>query len=505
MAQLARTYLYILLITGLVTSLSAENCNTSCSISCNTGDIAAQSQPHASITNWMQGSYGNYPGVGHQKPALPIYVRIAFDQDANADYVNNYFKFLNQFAPLKNTRPARHGKFREEYVMTVNASIARHEIESILDQANRHFDPEIKRNEDRVIQQAKEKVERDAAAKIAAEAETKRRAEEERLKKEVAEKAAAERRAHIQAKAVKDAIITEQIRLKAEAEQCRLEAEEPVDCDIYLVSPLPDLFNAQNSFSLNEHGQVAGSMLVGPANTQAAIWDAVNGLKVFPLPSPSVCIAINDLGNAIVHRSIKNRLGIYEDTQVILWNSNTNQIEYGPFGHARSLNNFNNILMSSRNGTYVWNSHSATMTNHSSSHLNSYIDDNNALLAYYIANDTNAVDFNKSGNAVCMKHGTPALLVNGQYHLITLPVTTTEPSINMKLNNQNEVMTFIEERFVKWHSGRISKSKSFKHIKELKNAKEIWVIGFNSSGQILVKCRTTADKRPLFLLTPKKK
>jgi hypothetical protein len=146
------------------------------------------------------------------------------------------------------------------------------------------------------------------------------------------------------------------------------------------------------------------------------------------------------------------------------------------------------------------------MTNHSPNHLPSYIDSNNVIRAFYIAQDTNAVDFNKLGNAVCMKHATPSLLVNGQHHLVTLPIATTGSPINMKLNNKNEVIALVEGRFIRWQStGAMSKSKPFKHIRGLSEATNLWILGFNSAGQILVGYDTKLAKKKFSLLTPKKR
>lgn len=81
--------------------------------------------PKAHIISWVPASYGNYPGIGYQKPPLPIYVRIGFDQEVTDSYVNDFFRLLN------NSRPVRHGL--GGHVVTVPRSTNREEFQLLLD------------------------------------------------------------------------------------------------------------------------------------------------------------------------------------------------------------------------------------------------------------------------------------------------------------------------------------------------------------------------------------
>ena len=105
--------------------------------------VLIANKPHLYITRWTPGSYGNYPGAGHQRPPLPIYVSATFDSSVTADIINAYIKFLQphfrQLCSLPN---------KGEIAFTVLGTTTQVSVEAILNNANRHFDPEYKTAEE---------------------------------------------------------------------------------------------------------------------------------------------------------------------------------------------------------------------------------------------------------------------------------------------------------------------------------------------------------------------
>lgn len=139
--------------------------------------------PHASIAGWMPGSYGNYR-VSYQRPPLPIYVRITFDQSVTDEFINKFFRFLtttiNQSLaslPIHFTKHKLGG-----YCITLQPSITRNHFQILLDQANHYFDPNFKTAQEIIQHEKQEKIKLENDIEI----ERKHKLEQEQHQKETA-------------------------------------------------------------------------------------------------------------------------------------------------------------------------------------------------------------------------------------------------------------------------------------------------------------------------------
>ena len=95
--------------------------------------------PHAYIKGWEQGSYGNYPGISHGRPPLPIYVRIDLDEPVAQDFADKFVTFMHQLINQSSRNQTAKKHILGGYCFRVNPSITREYLESLIDKANHHF------------------------------------------------------------------------------------------------------------------------------------------------------------------------------------------------------------------------------------------------------------------------------------------------------------------------------------------------------------------------------
>ena len=437
------------------------------SIYCNIG--------HASITKWQPGSYGNVQSIKQNRPPLPVYVTISFDKNVTEEFVHDYFKFVFGKVP-------GHKKTGNTFIFRVAASTNQIELSEKLNQANRHFDPEIEKLEkleqERLKFVAAQK-EADHIKAIAQEkTEQERKAKEEALK----EKAEQERRAAIQAERERTHKIYEEQKKIESGEQERKENEGPSDRDIYTIIRLPENFRVRGHSPLNEYGQIAGCIdpyLPKISRPEAAIWDIRYGIRMSPLSEEtSYASAINEQGLVALTRIKKFHS---DQDQVAIWNINDNSIMWGPTGTAQHINNHNQILLKQNLLEATWNFK------------------NNAILPsnQYTKSQTQ-FDLSKFGPTLSLNGKTIAVILQDQF----------DPT--MRINRNNEVVAITYKRnnksqktdikITKWCNGTVTHSKPFNYIRELKNTDPL-LLGFNNAGQILL----GTHKQGLFLLTPKNK
>ena len=96
-------------------------------------------QPQARITNWapaVRCSANLAHHFKHEQP-LPIYVRIGFDRPYTDEYARNFFAVLRRLSRNILSNPITHGKFRNEFVITVPHSMPRAELQGLIEQVNR--------------------------------------------------------------------------------------------------------------------------------------------------------------------------------------------------------------------------------------------------------------------------------------------------------------------------------------------------------------------------------
>lgn len=100
--------------------------------------------PHAYITAWNPGSYGNCLPAERQrqKGPLPIYIKASFNVPVSDSTIEAYITFLKpQLKQLSKT------KNRGEIAFTVPGTTTRQNVESILNQANNHFRLEFEKQQ----------------------------------------------------------------------------------------------------------------------------------------------------------------------------------------------------------------------------------------------------------------------------------------------------------------------------------------------------------------------
>ena len=106
----------------------------------------------------------------------PIYIRIAFDKDADASFIKVFFNFLKRFDFLERINPVKIKKKIGLFNICVAPSVSREEVDAVLKQTNDHFDIEkqIRRERERkekedVEQRLKEEIEHEKIVRETAE------------------------------------------------------------------------------------------------------------------------------------------------------------------------------------------------------------------------------------------------------------------------------------------------------------------------------------------------
>ncbi len=347
-------------------------------------------KPQASITYWKQGEVASAALLARneffrrKQAKMPIWVRIAFDKPADDVFINDYFRFLKKFDSLRDINPLKHGKFTDQFVFKVNFDVKKDEIEDILNQADECFNAEIKRLEQAAIaKKNKEIIRQELECK-----ERKRKAEiEKKLKEEVLNKETEERLNKEREEFIKKATAEAEKAAKvvAETERLRILSEKEIEVklakgliDIYSEINLPLDFHISGMHCLNDHGQVAGYVgsttwekvpqrrnPIAKHSERAALWDANHGIKLFPLTEYySKASSINDYGWVAVEsysaqdpRYVAGATN--EVSRVILWNTVTDELKYGPIGIPIAISNNNVVLIKLYQAGHhfiIWNS-----------------------------------------------------------------------------------------------------------------------------------------------------
>ncbi len=100
--------------------------------------------PQAYITSWMPGTHGNAIGsLGrNESHPLPTWVRIKFDKKVSESFVTEFFKAFGitskLFKPrdMCSIRHLRHGKFKDEFVITIGPYYTKKKIEVFVEKTN---------------------------------------------------------------------------------------------------------------------------------------------------------------------------------------------------------------------------------------------------------------------------------------------------------------------------------------------------------------------------------
>lgn len=468
--------------------------------------------PHAYIVKWFKGSYGNYAGAAarEKRHPMPIWVSISFDKPVNESFVKDYFIFLVGHEPQRNKR------YRHIYTVTVPANTSRSEFEGKIDKANRHFDPEIEKQEQLAIEEAKAQAEKEAAELAAAEAEAARKAEEERLRLEAQKKAEEERRAIARAQAEEQARILaikrEQERLEAEKRQRAIEREkeqQELSFYSYSITKLPKDFHVLGGYyAFNNKGQVVGCIsqkvtLWRPiyqrgrhggshcinahedkyADAIAAYWDRESGLQFFDSQDKaSIAKAISDEGLVVISLGNKS-----QKKQCLMWDISTGNSRLGPLGDPYLVTSTNMVVIDDGQSSIIWNIANNSVSRDVRKHIYMTIDNNRREHLFMM---------NKKGNAIRM--GENILLQYGTESFLLLPEGNSRI---LALNDNDQVAALVD---IKWGSktfksiqllDKDGNSLRSKVIKELTEYSQISILGFNVHGQLLLR----ADNDYLFL------
>lgn len=131
---------------------------------------------------------------------------------------------------------------------------------------------------------------------------------------------------------------------------------------------------------LNNKGQVAGYIgsrkkvgsnykRIYSYSEKAVIWDPIDGIKCCPLLNDtfSKAISVNDYGLVAVESFIVTKDAWSNDKEAcrpVLWDSNTNEIKFGPCGRIIEVNNEGLVLIkvdNNKNEYTLWNSSDGTI------------------------------------------------------------------------------------------------------------------------------------------------
>ncbi len=477
--------------------------------------------PHASIIGWQPGSYGNCPGIGHQRPALPIWVRIDFDQSVTEEFACTFFQFLNKSlnpSSRVNSRKAIKHKLGG-FSITIQPTFSKNDLQYLIDQANRYFDPDYKTPQELAIIREEKKIQEQIVAKIAAEQALKKRLEEERLRKKEEQKDSEERRLKALAQAAENArllaIAQEQYRLQQEEHQKQIEqkeAQKEVSYPEYSVLKLPKNFYIFGKYKvLNNSGKIVGCVsnrppLHRPGRTfciignedkfedaQAAYWEKSKGVVVIDQAEHnSIAKAINDLGLILVAQYKSN-----QSRQALLWDTKKNTVLSGPYGDPYFINNANSALIdrSQKNNpfdntkrTTIWYPKDNSIVYRDCFYP--YMTDDGELHQNGLMNNRGSL-LRAGGPEMSLKCGSKDYLL------------LCDQIIDAALNDSDQVAALIN---VQWGSKTYKAIKILekngnsirtKTIKELGVAGSITIIGFNILKQVLIK--TNDD---YILLTP---
>ncbi len=468
--------------------------------------------PHAYIVTWVKGSYGNYAGAAarEKRHPMPIWVSISFDKQANEKFVNDYFMFL------VGHKPQKHKRYNHIHIVTVSANTSKSEFEDKIDKANRHFDPEIERQEQLAIEEANAQAAREAAELAAAEAEAERKVEEERLRLEAEKKAEEERRVIARAQAEAQARILavkrERERQEAEKKQRAVDREkEQQESSFYSysITKLPKDFHVLGGYyAFNNRGQVVGCIsekasLWKPiyqrgrhggshcinahedkyADAVAAFWDHESGLQFFDSQDKaSIAKAINDEGLIVISLGNKS-----QKKQCFVWDISTGISRLGPLGDPYLVTSTNMVVIDDGQSSIIWNIANNFVSRDVRKHIYMTIDNNRRERLFMM---------NKKGNSIRM--GENLLLQYGTESFLLLPEGNSRI---LALNDNDQVAALVD---IQWGSNTFKaiqlldkdgNSLRSKVIKELAGYDNVTIIGFNIRGQLLLK----AGKDYLFL------
>lgn len=231
--------------------------------------------PCASIASWAPGAIASgkilaqRPDLRKRQELMPVWVQISFNQKVTNDFLNKFFSHLHRLVhagrismsrgcSCTSQIPKRHGKNRENFVVTIHHSITQKEFQGLLDQASTLcIDPAVLREREARLAEAQLKAVADAeaegqrqllAAQAKAEHLAKYEAEQEKLR--VAKMDAEADRQAREARAVAEALRSKKI----------VEQALPLLCDAIKKDSLEEIQEAMQL--ITSHGKI--DQLVGP-------------------------------------------------------------------------------------------------------------------------------------------------------------------------------------------------------------------------------------------------
>lgn len=482
----------------------------------------AEEIPHAHMVRWAPGIVASgsilsqNQHLQRQQAQMPVWVTITFDKIASYEYVKNYCDLLhneNKNINLYGT-PQAHGKDPNHFVIVVDRSVIQDEFKSLLEKVNRHFDPEIEKQEKIAQAEAKEKEEKLTQEKAIKDAEIALAAMQLKIKLEKEKKAQEEQRALALLKAEEARREQNAKRKRDEENQKNIaeEADKRKDIRHYDIQPLPGNFYAFTKHALNNKGEVAGCIAAPDiivtfnadySGAQAACWHPQKGIQQLSFDCfKSIAMALNDNGLAAVNvyelepsqRNSKVKCGI--------WHPNNNQFKMGPTGLTNYITNNSLIVYGAANAWDYTNNNIRSISNPEKILCNnSMVNKNGSQIEQFFPD-----------LIVCNQNKKYILLLNeGEF------ISNGTPSVRRPHLNDNDNVIVINKlkigcknyhTITQWESP-ISQTRSviLENTPELSEYKEFEIISYNNNNQILLRAyksdHINLSPSRLFLLSPK--
>lgn len=279
----------------------------------------------------------------------------------------------------------------------------------------------------------------------------------------------------------------------------------------YSIIALPENF-VTSAKLLNNYGQVTGYLDLGISYvngrakhiTTAALWDVKKGVIPLKLIGQSTkATNLNDYGcMAIVYD--ENCFGT--DSRALLWDSNINEIKFGPSGIPFAINNCDTILVRGKSEIIKWDPKNNTVVEYKAIHNCNGISNFGELITNDSIKNSQGSYLSKLGNSDL------TLFYNGASHLLLPLKGTLINPLNAYLNDRDNVIAMTKIQYgeksyhaiTKWSKcGSPTRSKALEKRPELSGYDSFGIVGFNDSGQVLISAwgSKTAKSR-FFILIP---
>lgn len=295
---------------------------------------------------------------------------------------------------------------------------------------------------------------------------------------------------------------------------------------------LPSNFFVKKSinqkYNLNDHGQVSGYAStittstprpnLVPDDSQAAFWDPFKGIHKIPFDDRSSTTSINNNGYILARYYNNSR----KFSQIILWNTKTNQLTFGPHGSGIQLNNNNMVLFhDGKSKMTIWNPENNTIIPYN---IHAPLAGLERPQSMHAPQGWQILATNKDKNVLLYKKFRTtcelSLKNQGDQYLINMPKEIAcengNPTLGADLNDNNEVILLTYElkndpdlhgykrnhnySIAIWKNNEIIHEEFLDNFPELTGYDCFQLVSFNNNNQVLIRAHKN-NTWNLFLIT----